>query len=707
MSPSPSTRPVYDLFDNRVMAHHVRAGGLFVDAGAAAFARYVDPGDAKDGWRLHQKFHGAMVALLRGTGRIWFPLTAEQAQAGGTITMVLYGPGDGEMDVTINRGQPREAVLVKGWQSVAVAADGLVAGENWIDLHAPKNREVAIGWIKIGGPPPAADYVYASAPLRSHIADPDTRAILLPAGDEQVYYLYMPEHAALTGAVNDGCRVRVRAQTEGAAVDGLLEGAAARIDLDPLAGLVARVALAPDGCPEARLSGAALVAPGEAPAPVADGPAPRHVVLWIMDTLRADRVKPIDPAARPEVPALARLAAEGAVFRQAYVQGNESQTSHASLWTSLFPARHNVRTAGVGGTWKLGASYPSLGALARRAGLRARGVTANGMITADGGYARGFTSFVNLMRESDPERRNGWVPGERILERALADVGDGWASSRVLLFIGTIDTHKPWVGHEPWLSRYDPSPYEGVFQQAAWPADLGIKPGTMACNKVPTERDLARINAIYDSDVSYQDSVLQRLLEELDRRGVIDETMIIVTADHGEELWEDGRCGHGASLRETLVHVPLLVRYPPLVPAGTVIDEGVDLLDVLPTLADALEQPQPSPTQGASLLPLVHGAGRGYPRPSYASQYEYAHAMRVGSWKIWRGNNASMRLYDLATDPHELTAVSSTARPIERRYMTDLFRFFLAHRHRWRKASWGVVSNLAPRAALELEGKGR
>jgi arylsulfatase A-like enzyme len=174
-----------------------------------------------------------------------------------------------------------------------------------------------------------------------------------------------------------------------------------------------------------------------------------------------------------------------------------------------------------------------------------------------------------------------------------------------------------------------------------------------------------------------------------------------VTADHGEELWEDGRCGHGASLRETLVHVPLFVRYPPLIPPGTVVEEGVDALDVLPTLADALGLEPPTPSQGHSLVPLTQGVGRGYPRPAYASQYEYAHTMRVGSWKIWLTRLGGLKLYDLSADPGEHKSVAG--RSIEARYMIDLLYLFLANRDVWNKREWGEVNNMTAAAPVALE----
>ncbi|MCP4222213.1 MAG: sulfatase-like hydrolase/transferase, partial [Actinomycetia bacterium] len=196
--------------------------------------------------------------------------------------------------------------------------------------------------------------------------------------------------------------------------------------------------------------------------------------------------------------------------------------------------------------------------------------------------------------------------------------------------LGTIDNHKPWIGRERWLRRYEPEPYHGIHERAAWPKNLGMTPGSMKCNEVPQPRDLRRINAIYDSDISYQDAELGRLIKQLDEWGIGNETMVIITADHGEELWEHGICGHGASLREPLVWVPLLIHYPPLFPGGRVVSEGVEGVDILPTIIDAIGRSPLDGAQGHSLIPLAQGQIGGYPMPSYASQYEYAHAMRLG-----------------------------------------------------------------------------
>jgi arylsulfatase A-like enzyme len=176
--------------------------------------------------------------------------------------------------------------------------------------------------------------------------------------------------------------------------------------------------------------------------------------------------------------------------------------------------------------------------------------------------------------------------------------------------------------------------------------------------------------------------------------------MIVITADHGDEQWESGRVGHGGSLAESLVRVPLAIYYPPLFPAGTV-DEGVDTIDILPTLLDAVGLGAPEDAQGESLIPLAQGVGRGYPRPSIASQYENWHAMRLAGWKIKAGGD-KMFLYDVANDPYEKTDLQDK-RPIERRFVTDAFATFLVHQSKWKKTRWGVASNHSPQFAADLE----
>ena len=553
----------------------------------------------------------------------------------------------------------------------------------------------------------------------------DTDSFVLNRGDGLTYYLYIPATAHLVADVTsaepagtaaqvpqrlDSCAVAVRVRAPGIDLAGELAGPGATMELDSFAGRVVRVdfqaKLAPagqsNGCSATRMSKARLTIAGQPVSPH-NSVAPRHIVVWIMDTLRADRVRPFHSGARPEVPHLDRLALTGTVFGQFWVQGNESQTSHSSLWTSLYPVVHNVRTAGKGGTYKLSRRFDKIAEVLKRAGFYTVGITANGYVSRVGGYAEGFDVWRNLMREGLAVKHS--VPAARIVDLGLEFFGQRYKESPVFLFMGTIDTHKPWIGREPWLSRYDPEPYRGPHKKRVSPKNLGMAPGTMRCAEMPRPRDLVRINAIYDSGVSYQDQQLGRFYAQLEDWGIAGETLIMITADHGEELWEHGICGHGASLRETLVRVPLVVHYPPLFPGGRVVVEGAESVDIVPTLLDALDRPDIDAAQGHSLIPLAQGVGRGYPLPSYASQYEYAHAMRLGDWKARVGKSGVPNVYNLAEDPNERRDLAGT-RPIERRYLTDALSLFLVYRHLWKKRQFGVASNMTGQAVLVLEGLG-
>jgi hypothetical protein len=224
----------------------------------------------------------------------------------------------------------------------------------------------------------------------------------------------------------------------------------------------------------------------------------------------------------------------------------------------------------------------------------------------------------------------------------------------------------------------------------------------MGCSIIPPPEDIERLRAIYDSAVSYQDQQLGRFVEQLKQWGIWDQTMLIVTADHGEEFFEDKRCGHGGSLRDSLIRVPLLVHDPARFPGGTIIDEGAEGVDILPTILDALGQPAIDQPQGRSLVPQAQGQGKGWATPSYTSMYEYAHAMRIGRWKVRVGVMGVPIIGDMVADPEEKKDFGPS-HPVERRMLTDNLGLFLGLRREWKKREWGITTNVTSAGAAALD----
>jgi arylsulfatase A-like enzyme len=691
---------VWKLGDNRLMAHRIVDGELVVDASTHGVARYHRFGMPQPRWALAVTVDGELASTSATLPAIEVPLVAAQLAATRVVARV-HVPEARALTVKVNGRKASDAaaqMLAPGWQTidVPVAADRWVAGENLVALEVGKKTQLALAWLRVASAGATADDPRAAATY-----DDAADAFSLASGAGLAWYVVVPVGANLVADVggDPACRVEVGARTgDDTFAGGLLAGAGARVDLSSLAGKAVRLEVVARDCARATLARARVTIHGEEPSVPPPGPAPRYVVLWVMDALRADRIPVFTPGARAETPAFDALAATGVVFRQYYVQGNESQTSHASVWTGLYPAVHEIRMAGQGGRSRLDKALPLLAEQVKAAGFTTAAITGNGFVNEYGGYTRGFDEFRNMMQEKGV--MNGYLPGKKVLD-AVIERFDALRENPMYFFLGTVDTHSPYIARKPWIDRYDRD-YDGPFQTRGTAAVLGQMRGKMGCTKIPPARDIQRLRAIYDSMVSYQDDQLGRFVDQLRAWGIYDQTMILITADHGEELFEETRCGHGASLRETLVRVPLLVHYPARFPAGVIVDEGAEGVDVMPTVLDAIGAPALPTAQGRSLRPLAFGVGKGWVEPSYASQYEYAHTMRLGKLKARVGKTGVPIVVDLGADPDEHTNIAHT-RPVERRFVTDHLALFLALRTRWQKPTWGVVSNMSPTAAEEID----
>ena len=686
-------RAVYSLFDNRLAGHIQHDGGLAILAGSAGFARYLRYRGSKIDWILRAEIDDRRVAIIgRNSGRLDVPLTPEQVAAPRTLRIRVHSDRERNLALQLNgRGEvAMTRPISPGWSTIEFAIpDGLLQpGENELQLSAGKGARLAVEWLHIAAQG-SGEFDPAAWPAPAH----DTRSLALPRQGGLSYHVMIPEQGRLTGDVvgeptggdesagATACRIAVSATADnGARLTGELHGAGSVVDLAALAAtpvrLDLRIAPGSTGCDLAWLREPALVVPGHL-AKVERGPPPRHVVLWIMDSLRADRVRIFNPDARPEVPNFERLAETGAVFVQSYVQGNESRVSHASIWSSLYPIQHSMTSAKA----KLAGKWTTIDEMMRSAGMWTSGVSANGYVAKRWGFGAAWNQYSNHIHES------GGLRGKHVYAKAISSL-KGRTTQPWFLYMGTIDTHVAWIPKEPWISQYHPEKPRGRFAKrfSGQDADRGAAALKM------TGPEITWVQAIYDSNVSYQDDLLGKFLAQLEEWGIADQTMIIITADHGDEQFEAGRVGHGGSLRETLVHVPLLIHYPAAIPAGK-FTEGAEVVDIVPTIADVMGVPMDPAWQGQSLVPLSHGVGRGYPRMSMASMYERAHAARIGSWKLVAPGGDRPQVYDLADDPAETIDRADDA-PIARRFLSDPLWLLRAYNRDWRKSQWGNPANV-------------
>jgi choline-sulfatase len=701
---------VWRALDNRAMAHRTIGDDVVLDAGGSGFARFLHFGVPEARWSLAHWVDGEAAATAASLSAIEVPLSAEQARATAAVVLRLHASAAAKVTFKLNGRKPRKKPieLAVGWQTIAQAVPPgwMRPGANqWVMEVGRRGHDkasVSVAWVRVGA---SADFS-SPLPAARFVAEPANPHIELRVGSSLAWYLTVPEGGHLLAAVAAPCQLEVRAQSsDGGFVGGRLAGASGRVDLSSFAGRVVRLGVRAIGddlsaprCEVAAIRELVITTHEPPPLPPGAGKPPRYVILWMLDATRADSIPAFTPGASTQTPALDELARTSTVFRQYYVQGNESQTSHASVWTGVYPAVHNVRMAGEGGTYRLSKRLPLIAELVRGGGLVPIAVTGNGFISEGGGYDRGFEEFRNMMRE--PTVKSGVLFGDKIVSAALGRF-EAHRAEPTFLFLGTVDSHAPWIARKPWIDRYSPGPYDGPFKDFGDAVALGFRAGSMGCANIPAPKDIDRLRAIYQSTISYSDDLIGKLIAQLKIWNVWDETMLIITADHGDELFEHRRCGHGGSLRETLVRVPLLIHYPAQFPAA-VVDEGAEGVDLVPTILEALAAPPLASAQGASLRPLAAGANRGWAWPSYASQYEYAHAMRLGRWKIVVNVRGEAEIFDVVADPYENEDRSLT-HTVERQMLADHLGLFLATRARWQKARWGVVSNLTSEGAEALD----
>lgn len=675
---------VYSLLDNRLSAHLTRGGGLLVDAGSAGFAKYTRLGNvmkgAKKAWELRQSEGEVKVARITGkSGSVFVPLNAAQV-AKGTVRIRAFSADKQPVSLKVNDNKDINGNLESGWSTLelTVPSGQLREGENAISIFAKKSG-LEVAWIQIGAQAPVGD----DGSVKFY--DAGSRSLVIPKDGAMSWYVEVPDKAKLTGDLTDGaCTVHVTATADdGGTAEGKLVGTGSAVDLAPVAGKAARIDLATEGCPEAHLTSASLVLPGDPPQ-VKRGDPPKYVVFIVMDSLRADRIRAFNPKARPETPNWDKLAESSTLFMNNYVQGNESQVSHASMWSSNYLAKHKA----IEMHDKLADKWMTIDEVAKKAGKYTAGASGNGYIRPARGFGNAWDQFVNHIEKSLG------LKGADIMEKGLSFIQPK-KDRPWFLYLGFIDTHVTWRAKAPWMDKYDGG-YKGRFQ-----TEYGDDGPHGSDGKDLTEKEQAHVRALYDSNVSYQDDLVGQLIEKLKTWGVYDQTMIIITADHGDEQWEDGRVGHGGSERETLLHVPLLIHYPPLFPAGKVM-EGTEGIDIVPTLADALGVATDPEWQGQSLIPLANGAG-GYPLMSFSSQYENGHAGRIWPWKLKLMGTGAPRLYNLAKDPDERNDLwGKASAEVGARLLLDPMWILRNWNVEWKKSQWGNAADVSSRFASDL-----
>lgn len=384
-----------------------------------------------------------------------------------------------------------------------------------------------------------------------------------------------------------------------------------------------------------------------------------NILLIVLDTLRSDRLSSYGYE-RETSPHIDSLAAGGAIFTNAIATAPWTLPTHSSMFTGLYPTSH-------GAHWEhmyLDGSLRTLAELLEGAGYQTAGFSNNGIVSRATNLTQGFTDFYEMWKsDTRLPTLHAEVKDWLVSLAGRADAGAartnelirGWLERRYkgdspfFMFVNYLEVHLPYKPPVHFRKKVLPdgdiaAKMEKVSIHTLY--EIVVEEGKETFPL--TEDEIASLSDLYDAEISYLDSKIGELVDYLRSRGILDSTFIILTSDHGENIGEHRMIDHQLALYDTLLRVPLILRYPPFVQPGTRSHAQVQSVDIFSTITDIAGiggEGVEYPVHGKSLLGILEGGvGREVAYSEYMSprnQFD-----RVKKWAKFLGKATDLSRFD-------------------------------------------------------------
>jgi arylsulfatase len=399
---------------------------------------------------------------------------------------------------------------------------------------------------------------------------------------------------------------------------------------------------------------------------------------------------------RPTTPEIDRLAREGVLFERAKSPAGFTLLAMSTLWTGQQPDQHHN---GIPYNAKLPAGAVTLAELLRAHGVLTAGFVHNAFAGTAWGLDQGFVRFDELYRRAPRAGAEVFPPA---IEAFLAERG----AERFFAYLHLREPHFPYHPQPPFNTLFGP---DAPLPRAAkteldWLTDVNWR------RTAASPEEIAHLVRLYDGNLRYADEQVGRIRRALEAAGLLEKTVLIVTADHGEALHEHGFIGHLHQVYEEVTHVPLIVRFPAAAGlAGRRLPGLVDLADVAPTVAELLGVPldgEPKPAfRGRSLLPVALGAPGKPAVVSRTAEEQPKYALQTEAWSlVYHTARGQSELFDLAADPLQRRDLAAERPVLAAFYRQALHRWLLEQRRGPRAAAEEVRLGEEEREALKALG---
>jgi len=397
-------------------------------------------------------------------------------------------------------------------------------------------------------------------------------------------------------------------------------------------------------------------------------PSRSNILLITIDTLRADHLSSYGYE-RATSPVIDGLAAEGVRFDNAIVQWPKTAPSFASIFTATYPKDNGiVRRVGV----RLPQDFRMLAEVLQEQGFATHAVVSNGAVASEFNFDQGFDTYIETWKLSPPEEGQDPTAAGSVTQLAQAVIGDHDPYQPFFLWVHYLDPHFPYEAPAPVTDRFEGDAYFDSTEQIEI-KDVPIRQmAGIGTDQVLNGRtDLAYYTARYDAEIAYADAQIGELLDFMGDRGLLENTLTILTSDHGESLGEHfyyfdhGRFGFQAGLR-----VPLVFHYPGVLEPH-VDSDPAELIHLSPSILEfaGVELADNRWMQGQSLVPRLENTAAAGARPAfsqagYATERKWQQIVQDRRFKLmnviagdeqrWVGGpGVFLTLYDLENDPGE------------------------------------------------------
>jgi arylsulfatase A-like enzyme len=398
--------------------------------------------------------------------------------------------------------------------------------------------------------------------------------------------------------------------------------------------------------------------------------APRHVILISIDTARADFFGFMGNR-QMVTPRLDGLADSAIVFTDCMTVVPTTLASHTSLMTGKYPHHHGTPRNG----FTVNPENEMLAEILERRGFHTAGFAGSFALDSRFGFAQGFDDYDEdfSILVGDGHADQNQRRADQVTDAVIRYLDQHGAEKRLFLFVHYFDPHRPYDAPAPFDTLYDPDGRAGLPPVAAFESGQGIPQEDL-------RRFIDRSVWQYAAEISYVDHHIGRLLDDLARRSILDDALLVITSDHGECLWEHGEhFNHGATVYQATLHTLCLIRPPGGVPGGRRVSRLIANIDIAPTILSYLGLDVPADADGAAIDLRKAAPPAERVRFSEATKpgqdvetdprwwnIRKARCVREGSFKfIQVPYLGTEEMYDLAADPTETRDLLAAPSPAD------------------------------------------